>query len=57
MSANETAYIKFFAQVNSATANAIMTSIDQQIANGKKKIVILISTPGGTVFHGSASSR
>ena len=45
-------YIKFFAIVNSNSANALMTAIDQQIAKGKKKIVLLISTPGGTVFHG-----
>jgi len=52
MSANDTTYIKFFALVNSASANALMGAIDQQIAQGKKKIILLISTPGGTVFHG-----
>jgi len=52
LSANETVYIKFFAQVNGASANALMNAIDQQIAKGKKKIVLLISTPGGQVFHG-----
>jgi len=52
LSANETVYIKFFAQVNGASANALMNAIDQQILKGKKKIVLLISTPGGQVFHG-----
>ena len=52
MSANDTVYIKFFAQVNGNSANALMGAIDQQIEQGKKKIILLISTPGGTVFHG-----
>jgi len=52
MSANDTVYIKFFANVTSASANALMTIIDQQIVKGTKKIVLLISTPGGQVFHG-----
>ncbi len=52
MSANETVYIKFFASVNRNSANALMDSIDQQIAKDKKKIILLISTTGGSVFHG-----
>jgi len=52
MSANETVYIKFFASVNGNSANALMDSIDQQIAKDKKKIILLISTTGGSVFHG-----
>jgi len=45
-------YIKFFAVVNGNSSNALMTAIDQQIAKGKKKIILLISTLGGSVFHG-----
>ncbi len=52
MSASDTVYIKFFANVTGASANALMTTIDQQIGKGKTKIVLLISTPGGSVFHG-----
>jgi len=47
-----TAYIKFFAAVNGNTANTLMNVIDQKVAEGFKKIVLLISTPGGSVFHG-----
>lgn len=47
-----TAYIKFFAEVNGNTSNALMNVIDQKLAEGFQKIVLLISTPGGSVFHG-----
>ncbi len=52
MSANDKVYIKFFAKVDGDSANVLMSVIDQQIAKGTKKIVLLISTPGGSVFHG-----
>lgn len=45
-------YIKFFAAVDGNTTNALMNVIDQKVAAGYKKIVLLISTPGGSVFHG-----
>jgi len=48
----KTIFIKFFASVNSDSAIALMSAIDQQIKDGIEKIVLLISTPGGTVFHG-----
>ncbi len=47
-----TAYIKFFAAVNGNSANSLMNVIDQKVAEGYEKIVLLISTPGGSVFHG-----
>jgi|SRR3989344_7586537 len=45
-------YIKFFAEVNQNSSNQLMNAIDQQIAQGVNKITLLISTPGGLVFHG-----
>ncbi|MBL1434356.1 ATP-dependent Clp protease proteolytic subunit [Candidatus Wolfebacteria bacterium] len=44
--------IKFFAPVNEQTANKLMNVIDEAVNNGIKEIVLLISTPGGSVFHG-----
>jgi len=44
--------IKFFAPVVDKTANALMKVIDDAINRGVKEIVLLISTPGGSVFHG-----
>ncbi len=49
---NKTVYIKFFAAVDGHTTNTLMNIIDQKAAAGYKKIVLLISTPGGSVFHG-----
>ncbi|WP_339918507.1 ATP-dependent Clp protease proteolytic subunit [uncultured Flavobacterium sp.] len=48
----KTIYIKFFAAVDSAATNALMNVIDQKVHEGYEKIVLLISTPGGSVFHG-----
>lgn len=38
--------------MNGNTSNALMNVIDQKLAEGFQKIVLLISTPGGSVFHG-----
>jgi ATP-dependent protease ClpP protease subunit len=44
--------IKFFTEVNEKSANALMSVLDQAINQGVRDITLLISTPGGSVFHG-----
>lgn len=44
--------IKFFAPVIEQTANALMRVLDDAVNRGVKEIILLISTPGGSVFHG-----
>lgn len=44
--------IKFFAPVSEVTINALMNVIDQKMRQGITEFTILISSPGGTVFHG-----
>jgi ATP-dependent protease ClpP protease subunit len=44
--------IKFFAPVIEVTINALMNAIDQKMKQGITNFIILISSPGGTVFHG-----
>ena len=44
--------IKFFASVDEGSINALLSTIDQKMREGHSDFVILISTPGGTVFHG-----
>jgi ATP-dependent protease ClpP protease subunit len=48
----KTIYIKFFAVVNGNSANTLMQLVDQYVSQGFQRIVLLISSPGGTVFHG-----
>jgi len=48
----KTIYIKFFAEVNGNSANALMQLVDQYVGQSFQRIVLLISSPGGTVFHG-----
>jgi len=43
---------KFFAPIADVTINALMTAVDERIRKGIKKFTILISSPGGSVFHG-----
>jgi ATP-dependent Clp protease protease subunit len=50
--ADKTAYIKFFAGVDHASANALMAAVEQKLAQGATQIVLLISSLGGSVFHG-----
>jgi len=44
--------IKFFAPVIDATVDALMNAIDQKMKQGVRDFIILISSPGGSVFHG-----
>jgi len=44
--------VKFFAPVIDVTINALMNAIDQKMKQGKREFTILISSPGGSVFHG-----
>ncbi len=44
--------IKFFAPVVDITINALMQAVDQKMRQGQKEFILLISSPGGSVFHG-----
>jgi len=44
--------IKFFAPVIDVTINALMNAVDQNMKQGATQFIILISSPGGSVFHG-----
>ncbi|HXF76022.1 MAG TPA: ATP-dependent Clp protease proteolytic subunit, partial [Methylomirabilota bacterium] len=50
--ADEVAYIKFFAGVNAQSANQLMAILDQEFNRGVRRFKLLISTPGGYIFHG-----
>jgi len=44
--------IKFFAPVIDATVNTLMNAVDQKVGQGTKEFTLVISSPGGSVFHG-----
>lgn len=44
--------VKFFAPVIDATINSLMDAIDQKMKQGRRDFIILVSSPGGSVFHG-----
>ncbi len=44
--------IKFFAPVINPTINALMNALDQKLRVGQRSFILLISSPGGDVFHG-----
>lgn len=48
----KTIVIKFFAPIIDVTINALMSAIDQKMKQGVTNFTILISSPGGSVFHG-----
>jgi ATP-dependent Clp protease, protease subunit len=50
--ASNTFYIKFFAPVMQESINVLMQVVDRKLSQGAKKMGLLISTPGGDVFHG-----
>jgi ATP-dependent protease ClpP protease subunit len=47
-----TGYIKFVGNVDGATSSALMKAVDDFMSQGMSRIVLLMSSPGGTVFHG-----
>ena len=49
---NKPTVIKFFAPVIDITINALMNTIDQKVKQGVNQFIILVSSPGGSVFHG-----
>jgi len=44
--------VKFFAPVIEQTINTLLNVIDQKMREEKNEFIILISSPGGSVFHG-----
>jgi ATP-dependent Clp protease protease subunit len=46
------AWIRFMAPVVPQTATALMRAIDRKMAEGKQRIHLMISSPGGSVLHG-----
>lgn len=44
--------IKFFAPAIDITINALINAVDTKMKEGKKDFILLISSPGGSVFHG-----
>jgi ATP-dependent protease ClpP protease subunit len=46
------AYIRFMAPVTPQTTDLLIKLVDDKIRNGYEKIHLMISSPGGNVFHG-----
>lgn len=44
--------IRFFAPVIDVSVNALLSVIDEKMKQGIREFILLISTPGGSVFHG-----
>ena len=44
--------IRFYSPVNEASIGALMKAVDQKVAGGATQFTVLISTSGGSVFHG-----
>lgn len=52
MQNKNTIYINFMAPVEGNTVAMLINTIRERLAQGVKNFVILISSPGGSVFHG-----
>jgi len=48
----KSACIKFFTGVDEHSFKTLMTVIEQKLKEGVTRFILLISSPGGTVFHG-----
>ncbi|MCS7088471.1 MAG: ATP-dependent Clp protease proteolytic subunit [Thermoflexales bacterium] len=45
-------YVRFFAPVIPQTVNALLQVLDQAVQHGVERVHLLLSSPGGSVFHG-----
>ncbi len=52
MMSGQPVVIKFFAPVIDSSINALMEAMDKKMQQGVRSFTILISSPGGSVFHG-----
>ena len=48
----EAVIVKFYSPVSEASIGALMKVVDQKLAAGVTQFTVLISTSGGSVFHG-----
>ena len=44
--------VRFLAEINQQSAHALMSVVEKLIREGREDILMLISSPGGSVFHG-----
>jgi len=44
--------VRFLAEVNQQSINVLISIVEDLIRKGTKNILLLISSPGGSVFHG-----
>jgi ATP-dependent protease ClpP protease subunit len=49
---NDSVVIKFYTPVSESSIGLLMKTVDQRLAAGTKQFTLLISTTGGSVFHG-----
>ncbi len=49
---SNTCHIRFFANVDESSIKTLISHVDQQLAQGVRRFALLISSGGGTVFHG-----
>lgn len=50
--AERTVYIQFFAGVDQNSINVLIRTVNEGLRQGASRFVLLISSGGGTVFHG-----
>lgn len=50
--AGNSCHIKFFANVDESSIKALIATVDSHLGQGIRRFVLMISSPGGTVFHG-----
>jgi ATP-dependent protease ClpP protease subunit len=48
----KTTIIKFVAAVNQQSVGQLLQTVDQKLKEGTKRFILVLSTTGGSVFHG-----
>ena len=48
----QTVYIRYFGPIDDERVKKLMATLEQKLKEGKERFVILLSSTGGSVFHG-----
>ncbi len=50
--AQQTVYVRYFGPIDDERVKKLMATLEQKLREGRERFVILISSPGGSVFQG-----
>ncbi len=48
----KTTYVRFFVGVDESSVKSLLSSVDEELNQGAERLVLMVSSPGGSVYSG-----